>query len=132
MHVSIQQKISRVDVTSFGILAVLALILMVPLSAHAQTLGYFEEMINQADNIIRVIMIPLAIGLAVLLFIWGVIKYFIYGADDESSRATGRAYMLYGVFGLAAIVAVWGFVNLLLQIFGVGADTAPDLGGYLP
>lgn len=108
--------------------AVVALVLVVPMLAGAQAdadLGYIGGLFTEISNIISEVLIPLVLALALLLFIWGVIQYFILGADDEGKRETGRAYMLYAIIGLVAIVAVWGLVNLVLQLLGVDTDAAP-------
>ena len=103
--------------------------LFTPMVVGAQSadpdLGYIAELFAQLNIIIADILIPLLLALSLLLFIWGIIQYFILGAGDEEKRATGRAYMLYSIVGLVAIVAVWGLVNLLLQILGVSPDAAP-------
>ena len=103
-----------------------------PVVASAQSLDWLVGLTLQVENIIDVLVIPLLISLALLLFIWGVVQFFIYGAADESARAIGRVYMLYAIIGLVIIVAVWGFVNLILQLFGVSTDSPPTLNGYLP
>ncbi len=110
----------------------LVLLVFLPHIALAQSLAWFDSLLVQINALIRFLLIPLVMALAVALFIWGVIKYFIYGAGDETARSTGRAYMLYAIIGLTAIVAVWGFVNLLLQIFGVSVQTAPNITNYIP
>ena len=104
--------------------------LVVPAVAAAQTpqLGWFSSLFNQIDTLVNA-LIPILMALALLLFIWGVIQYFILGADDEAKRETGRAYMLYAIIGLVAIVAVWGIVNLVVQILGTGYGTAPAQPG---
>ncbi len=111
---------------SFYIPAWLAL----PMLAFAQTanFGWFTSVVNGIDGIVNG-LIPVVMALALLLFIWGVIQYFILGADDEGKRETGRAYMLYAIIGLVAIVAVWGIVNLVVQILGTGYGTAPATPG---
>lgn len=104
--------------------------LALPLLAFAQTpqLGWFSSLFSQIDTLVNA-LIPIVMALALLLFIWGVIQYFILGADDEGKRETGRAYMLYAIIGLVAIVAVWGIVNLVVQILGTGYGTAPATPG---
>lgn len=104
--------------------------LAVPLLALAQTpqLGWFGSLFTQIENLVNA-AIPILMALALLLFVWGVIKYFILGADDETNRETGRQYMLYAIIGLVAIVAVWGIVNLVVQILGTGYGTAPAQPG---
>lgn len=98
--------------------------------AHAgANLNYIDNVFTQIDDLITDILIPLLFGLALLVFIWGVIQYFILGADDEGKRETGRAYMLYAILGLVAIVAVWGIVGIVVTIFGVGGGTTPSIPG---
>lgn len=104
-------------------------LLLIPALVGAQSadpdLGYVANLFAQIEQIIAEVLIPLLLALSLLLFIWGIIQFFILGAGDEEKRATGRAYMLYSIVGLVAIVAVWGLVNLLLQILGISPDAAP-------
>jgi hypothetical protein len=110
---------------------VLPLFLLIPMVAGAQSLGYFTTGFADINNLIRSFLIPLLLSLALLLFIWGVIQYFILGAGDEGKRETGRSYMLYAIIGLVAIVAVWGIVNLLISILGITNTNIPG-GGSAP
>lgn len=102
-------------------------VLMLPIvvGAAGADLTYIEDLFVQIDRIVQEVLIPLLLALSLLLFIWGIIQYFILGAGDEEKRATGRQYMLYSIVGLVAIVAVWGLVNLLLQIIGISPQAAP-------
>ena len=111
-------------------------VLLTPLFAMAADfepdLGYIDSVFSQISTIISSVLIPLVLALALLLFIWGVIQYFILGADDQEKRETGRAYMLYAIIGLVAIVAVWGIVALVMEILGItrgAAGTAPGIPG---
>ncbi len=67
------------------------------------------------------LIIPIVIALGLVYFVWGIISYVI--ASDEEAKTTGRDRMIYGIIGLAVIVAVWGLVNILLNTFGVGPGT---------
>lgn len=105
--------------------------ILVPLSAFAAgfDLGYVNSVFAEITTLVNT-LVPLLLALALLLFIWGVIQYFILGADEEAKRETGRVYMIYALLGLVAIVAVWGLVALALQIFGLeGTHTPPPLPG---
>ena len=105
-----------------------AAMFLVPLFAGAQAtsdLSYFTTLFTQIRALIENFMIPIMFGIALLLFFWGIITYFILGADDEGKRETGRAYMLYSIIGLVGIVAVWGLVNLVIQILGIGGGVVP-------
>ncbi len=62
-------------------------------------------------------LIPLFVILGLVYFVWGVISYVV--ASDEEAKTTGRDRMIYGIIGLAVIVAVWGLVNILINTFGL-------------
>jgi hypothetical protein len=63
------------------------------------------------------LIIPIVIGLATLIFIWGVVQYVI--AKEEEAKTEGRDKMIYGLIGLAVIVSVWGLVAVLKNSFGI-------------
>lgn len=60
-------------------------------------------------------IVPVLVALGVVYFVWGVISYVI--ADDEEAKSTGRNRIIYGIIGLAVIIAVWGLVGILVKTF---------------
>jgi hypothetical protein len=55
-------------------------------------------------------------ALAFLFFMFGVFKYFFAsGKSADGERSKGKLFMLWGLIGLVVLVAVWGFVNILLN-----------------
>ena len=62
-------------------------------------------------------VVPVLIALAVVYFVWGVIAYVI--SNDEEAKKRGRDRIIYGIIGLAVIVALWGLVNILTNTFQV-------------
>jgi len=71
----------------------------------------FSYIIN---NIITFLgnLVLLIIGIALLIFLWGLLTY-IMNSGDESKRKESLQYILYGLIGLFVMVAVWGLVSLL-------------------
>lgn len=63
-------------------------------------------------------VVPVLIALGVVYFVWGVITYVI--SSDEEAKKTGRNRIIYGIIGLAVIVAMWGLVSILTNTFNVG------------
>ena len=61
-------------------------------------------------------VIPLLIGLAVIAFLFGVLR-FVFNADKEDKRAEGRNFMIYGLIGIVVMVSVWGLVNFVQSSF---------------
>ncbi|MES2953682.1 MAG: hypothetical protein V4674_03950 [Patescibacteria group bacterium] len=72
-----------------------------------------------AQDIINYNIIPLIFAYALLMFLWGVVSYI--QKPDLAEQAKQK--ILYGVFGLAAMVSVWGLVNLVVRTFNL--DNTP-------
>ncbi len=66
------------------------------------------------------IIIPIIIGLALLVFLFGVVKYFF--SSGSQSRVESIQYMTWGVISLFVMVSIWGFVALLQKSFLSDAD----------
>ncbi len=60
--------------------------------------------------------VPLLFGLAMLAFLWGMVK-FIYYADDPKRRADGKYVMIWGVVALAVMMSMWGLALTLKNMF---------------
>ena len=91
---------------------------MAPAMVFAQNFGYLNNLGNQILAFINNILVPLVFAIAALVFFWGVFYYFIFGAGNDEKRETGRKLMLYGIGGFVIMVALWGIVQLIIQIFG--------------
>lgn len=61
-------------------------------------------------------LIPIMIGLAIVVFAWGLIQYIWAGSDDLKTK--GRSMMIWGVVAIAVLVSIWGIVALLQDITG--------------
>jgi len=70
-------------------------------------------------GVLNTVVVPLIFTLAFAAFIWGVVNYFFFHGDEESKRAEGRQFILWGIIGMAVLFSVWGFVNLLLSTLGI-------------
>ncbi len=77
--------------------------------------------------VINFIFVPVVFAVAFLTFLWGVYKYFILGADNDTERATGRHFVFWGIIGFVVILSVWGLVAVVGSTFGLTAGgTAPN------
>jgi hypothetical protein len=100
-----------------------------PLNALAAGIdtSYITPYSNGIIGVINNILLPVLISIAFIVFLYGVFKYFIKGADNETERETGRSFVLWGVIGFVVIFSVWGLVNLVMGTFGFSANTnAPN------
>jgi hypothetical protein len=92
--------------------------LFVPFVTFAQTLvneDGFTSVFTSIQNIIEAAL-PVIVSIAVLLFLWGLVKY-IATADDAESRAESRGLMVWGVIIIFVMVSLWGLVNFLVDLF---------------
>jgi len=87
------------------------------------------QIICKIGDILNV-LVPLLIVLAVVYFIWGVIKYVV--SSDEEDKSKARSMIIYGIIGLVVIIGMWGIVNMLINTLGVNNNsiTTPVLPNY--
>ena len=73
-------------------------------------------------------IIPVMLALGVVYFVYGVVQYVIAGGEE--AKKAGRDRIIYGIIGLTIIVGVWGLVALVVNTFGINAQTiaVPSLG----
>ena len=75
-------------------------------------------------------VLPVLVALGVVYFVWGVVTYVI--ASDEEAKKKGRDRIIYGIIGLAVIVAVWGLVRILTRTFGLDNQRTPIIYPTVP
>lgn len=78
----------------------------------------FKDFVDGLINLGNVVVIPVIFTLAFLVFVWGLFKYFIWGAENEEERSNGRRFLFWGALGMAILFSVWGLVNVLLSTLG--------------
>ena len=64
-------------------------------------------------------LIPFIVALGFLFFVWGVFRFFIYGAADEESRQKGKSLIIYSIIGFVVIIIFWGVVNMFASSTGL-------------
>jgi hypothetical protein len=70
-------------------------------------------------GLLNIVVVPVILAFAFLVFIWGVMNYFILHPGDESKRSEGKQFILWGLVGMVVLFSVWGFVNLMLSTLGI-------------
>ncbi len=83
--------------------------------AAGPTLASLIDLIIYYLNTFLVLMM----GVAVVVFVYYVIKYFIL---PNSDRSEAGSYVLYSVIGFFVILSFWGIVNVLQNTFGLKND----------
>jgi len=104
---------------------ILALAFLTPVISFAANSfdegNLFTTYLTRVLSFINNTLVPLVFALAFLFFLWGIFKYFFFGAEDEGKREEGRNLMLWAVIAFVLMVSIWGVVNLVSQ--GLGFDT---------
>src|SRR5262245_9436848 len=66
------------------------------------------------------IILALLMGLAVIAFVFYVIKYFILKPD--MAKKEGNLYVMWSLIGFFVILSFWGLVNILVGTFDFGQN----------
>ena len=122
---SIKRIVQSVAVISLGLVPLYALAQINPsvstgggptlCSVAQQALGYFN------------IAIELVIGLAIVVFVYNVFRYF-FTSQENSQRGS---YVMWSIIGFAIIACFWGLVNIVGSSFGLNNSTAPSFFGNI-
>jgi len=62
-------------------------------------------------------LIFLIFALAVVYFLYGLLKYLL-SPDNEEIRKSSKTHMLWGIIGMFIMVSVFGIMTLLLNTVG--------------
>jgi uncharacterized membrane protein len=72
---------------------------------YASIIGKLVEFLDET-------IVPILIGLTVVYFLYGVMK-FVKSAGDQKARDEAKNTIMYGLIGLAVMVTVWGLVAII-------------------
>src|SRR5438045_2259311 len=103
------------------------LTLALPAIAFGQQLQNLSTLVGSATRILNQ-LVPFAIGLGLVVFLFGVVRYVTSGAGEE--KAAARSLMIYGIIALFVAVSVWGLVRFIQESTGISGDqniNAPNL-----
>jgi len=100
---------------SGGFVSFIALLILLPQSVSAASGKTFADWVNNdivyfADKYV----LPLLYALLFLLFIFGMFRYFFTGGEEN--REQGKYFALWSVIAIVAVFAIWGVVNILLNV----------------
>ena len=96
----------------------------------APSLGNVVTLVGSIKTVVG-LALPVVIGIALLGFFWGLMK-FIFSAGNEESKADGKKIMIYGIIALFVMVSVWGLVGFIASATGVqtgGTASVPGVTG---
>ena len=110
----------KICTTAF-VLAFVAMLLPFVASAQCRGGNDFCTILSDLRYIIN-LSIGILSSLALLVFIWGIVKY-IASAGNEDAKEEGKRIMIGGVIALFVLFSVFGLVRFLQRSFGVYEST---------
>jgi len=94
-------------------------------SASGQQIGSsLIQLMSLIQNLVN-IAVPLLIGVAVVALFVGIIMFLVKGKDGAEHAKWGK-FMGMAILALFVMVSIWGLVNFIGSIVGVGQ------GGGIP
>ena len=81
---------------------------------------FAENKPDAIDNIIKSVLaltsrlVPTLIGIALVLFLFGVLRYMF--SKDGATQKEAKQFMLWGIIALFVMVSVWGLVRIVQDI----------------
>ena len=100
--------------------------LVLPMMASAQVGSGLDNFLESILNFINGVLIPFIIGIAFLLFVWGMFQYFIAGGANEEAKEKGKSLLIYSILGFVLIIVFWGLINLLAGATGLDGGSFGD------
>ena len=101
--------------------------MLTPVFVFAQDLGNIVGLVEAIQDIVNV-LIPVAFGLIVVAFFWGLAMYLLAGGDEEA-KAKGKNLMIWGVVALFVAASIWGIVGFIGDALGLGSEGVDDFSG---
>ncbi len=75
------------------------------------------DLIRIFTDLIRLI-IPVIIGLALLAFFWGLVKFIVNIQGDVKAVKEGKNLMIWGVIAFFVMISVWGILAFFSRGLG--------------
>ena len=86
--------------------------MLIPIAHAAVSATQLGNVIDPILNVIVYPIIKLLLGIAVVVFVWGIIK-MIRDAEDAEARKTARIHMLYGIIGFVIMLSAWAIIAVI-------------------
>ena len=89
-----------------------------PVIASAQATSQNQTLATVIGTVVGYLnmILELLMGIAVVMFVFYVIKYFMLPADN---RTEAWQYVLWALVGFFVIFSMWGLVNILIGTFSL-------------
>ncbi len=103
---------------------------LLPIVAGAQspllgggTGGDIGTALGRIVSFINNVLIPFLFAIGFFMFVWGVIKFFVIGGNNDDAKAEGKSLIIYALAGFVVILIFWGIVNIVANGVGLQGQT---------
>jgi Type IV secretion system pilin len=86
-----------------------------------------QGLMNYVTCIIGSSVIPLIFALAMVMFVWGAVKFFFINGGEPEEITKGKQFMLWGLIALAVMISVWGLVGIIGDTFDLDTTFLPEV-----
>lgn len=114
----------------FKLLLTIAAFSFAPLSVYAAGILSVIDLLT----LFVTTLVPIIIGLAVVVFFWGIVK-FIGHAGDERAREEGKQLIIWGLIAIFVMVSLWAIVGFIQESIipaGGGPGALPTMPSSIP
>ncbi len=87
-------------------------LLSIPYVQAAINPATFGKIVNPIIEHIVYPIIILMFGVALVIFVYGILQMIVHGSDEESLKK-GKSTILYGTLGMFIMVSAWGIIYLI-------------------
>ena len=71
-------------------------------------------------------LILIVVGVALLVFFWGLVKFIFRIGGDEKAVEAGRRLMVWGLIALFVMISVWGIIAFMQRALLPSGGSAPS------
>ena len=77
----------------------------------------FGDLIGIFTDLLKAVT-PVIFGIALLVFIWGLVKFISRVGGDEKAVKEGKSLMIWGLVALFVMASIWGILGFFYDDLG--------------
>jgi len=87
-----------------------------------------QTILSALVGFIGTTLVYFLMGIAFVVFLWNIARYFIMGGANEEARTRAKSLAIWGILAFVIIASIWGIVNFIRSNLGIDdyAPTQPD------
>ncbi len=84
-----------------------------------------QTLLTNIPTFISNVLIPFLFGIAFLIFVYNVIRYFVAGAENKNIQEDAKNIALYSVAAFVFLIVFFGIVRMLVNSSGLQGEDQP-------